>query len=285
MNPPARRIGDFTVLSQPMLYGCFAIIAILAGVYLCWARSLRGELSWLVAYAAMAAGVVGVLAIIGWLGSKIVWWVELGETLRYATTFGGYEAKLGEIQGIYFEGEKQGVHIPLTPIMVVTNVRVHALIVLSTGRMLQGIVDAEEAMLLQKLLQREPRLNVKLQVALATPRRAMMTFIESLTDGRDLSAAECLDLSAYPTAERQQVGPDLARQLKERIEEAWRIDFYVIPDDADADSPFCLDTIEDIELSMEDRQMLAWIQLQRDPVTGMWRFNAATVQAICKDIS
>ncbi len=271
----SRRIGDFTVLSLTFKIGVAVLVAIAAVMWMYWKQSADGKLPWNEAYPVILVGGVVATGLLIWLALQIVWWVEIGPDLCYATTFGTHSIPWQEVAGIQFEIENQGMKLPIVPIKVVTNQRCHAIIILKNQRVLRGIVNGSEALLLQELMQQKPTLDTNLKHELSSPRSTMMMFVDSLDEGFVEKATRCIDFSLVPELESARA-MECALNLKERLDEVWFISFDDMPDDPLTPSPYIIGSDDDHQTESDQRRRENTIEMTRDSATEMWRFSAQT---------
>jgi MscS family membrane protein len=115
----------------------------------------------------------------------------------------------------------------------------------------------------------------------AAPRQAVRSYLEACRTGEYAEAAEYLNLSGLPPAERQSAGPSLARRLKVVLDRNLWVDLEALSKEPEGDPddglPAGIDRVGTIE-TPEGRVAILIERVAVPP--GEWKFSRATVTQI-----
>lgn len=250
MSSDGKRIGDFTWVTPSFLIGAVATVAMLVSIGWCWSQSLTvaNSVSWLITSVVSVTGIPVAFCCVFWTASRYVVWVEIGESLTFATPIGSQSVSWDSVRGIEFETEYRSIPLVVLPFSLVVGQSCIAVLTLGSGRVLRGRTSHKDAIIIHGLLSQHPRLDTRFVRALSLPREAMTTFVDAVMEDDILYASKFLDLSRLDEKSAATLAEPCARKLKELIDSVWYIDYDEIPDDPESSSPYILASGSDQEV-------------------------------------
>ena len=266
MPTQGQRIGNFTWVTPHLTIGALGTVATLAAIAWFWQSSLADPTAapWPATGLITAVGIPIAIACAIWTASQYVLWVEIGERLTFATPLRSHLIPWDAVRGIDFEAETKKLSLVVLPLAVVIARNCIAVITLDGGRELRGRLHRDDALVLEQLLRRYPKLDTRFVRALSSPRTTMKTFVDAVMEDDLWHASKFLDLSKYEERRADRLGADCAIRLKELIDRVWFIDYEEIPDDPDTPSPYVLASGSDQEVDEQLLPLLHAIKISRD---------------------
>lgn len=227
MSSKGKRIGNFTWVTPPFIIGIVATVVVLITTGWCWSRSLAdsASLPWLVTSLVTVAAIPISICCAYWAASNYIFWVEVGDDLKFATPLGSQSAAWDSVRGVEFETEYKTIPLVVLPLALVVGQSCIAVVTLGNGRVLRGRIDHHDAVIIHDMLSKYPRLDTHFVRALSSPRDTMTTFVDAVMEDDLYYASKFLDLSTFDEQTADTLAESCARKLKDVIDSVWYIDY------------------------------------------------------------